>query len=385
MAYQYCLWILSLWHIYGKPCLCRMLYHAHFLNIHSGKSILTIMGGCCSLGDFDLLPLDLVDSIIGFLDVGTRCTARLVCRGLSRVASISLNTLKLPAEGLRPRRSFLQIHRRSAISFKHFPRATRVIVTRVPTTHGNFQGLAHPNIRDAITELKVMSHRWIELETGLPTVPHWIANCNIGPNRLCFTLPALPNLRSMTVLDYGFPKCLTFPSTLEELILEFCHADPNAHALTRLTKLTSLHMTNIKNPDRLFDAVKTLPALQRLDIECWEDGVLDLTKLAPLQLTHFDVHVDFALDLALIPLFDKLVHLGIMPLQAMPLVQGFRSVSRITTLKSLDISLVGGPPVRGAVLLAGLNGLSLTRLRRRRRITSVQPEEADSTEHQHTD
>ncbi len=289
--------------------------------------------------------MDSLETIVGSLDVRTLCTARLVCRSFSQLASGLLHTLKLPAKDLPERRSFLpRLLSSPAVGFSHFPKARRVTISGVKPDNGDFQRLTHPNVRAAVTDLEVIL-------------------CRVSGELKRFTLPTLSNLRSLTVPHYGASQCLTLPTTLQELSLEGCVACPSAEALMGLTNLTSLTVSVSAALDLSSHpschSLTVLSALQRLTISCRESSMPSVTMLT--QLTHLVwLPNDRGPGQSLLPFtaFQKLAHLGIgVHISSL----GFESISRITTLRSLDIASLSRA-FRGAGLLSVLGCLSLTSL-----------------------
>ncbi len=132
----------------------------------------------------------MLDKVLGFLDVWTLCTARLVCSRFCAAASNFITSIYLSATSI--------LHE-PGTNFNSFPNLARLSVSI--HRKNAFQVLARPAVRDAVTHLKLVQKQ-------VPFPP----------------LPPLPNLISLTVCDSGvergFCQGLLFPATLQELVLD---------------------------------------------------------------------------------------------------------------------------------------------------------------------
>ncbi len=188
--------------------------------------------------------------------------------------------------------------------------------------------LRHHVICDAITHLKVV---------------------NYEETTATFTLPALPNLRSMTVerefvegfVSWTHLHSLTLPLTLQELLLEE-HFVANADALNCLTRLTNLSLSITWDAQLPFMALTIFSALKRLKLTCRVSHMPSFSELT--QLTHFvwdpDVYGGEYIDSAPLTQLQSLVHLGVGRAWSLPGLQAtlewFKHIGGITTLKSLN-------------------------------------------------
>jgi hypothetical protein len=162
----------------------------------------------CSLGPFEYLPPELLETILGTLDVRTLCTARLVCTRFSVAASRFICSITLSAKDLRSRPN---------TNLDSFPKLSQV----TDVAERDYGVVAHPLVRDAATEVLLLLQP---------------AKCWSPLPRL----PPLPNLVSVTVPKYSRLQGLFFPQTLQELNLGPPVLCSDAHPLTRLTRLTGL-------------------------------------------------------------------------------------------------------------------------------------------------
>jgi hypothetical protein len=301
--------------------MCPQLSSSVVLDITDSLGVL-----CCRLGEFDPLPPELCELILSFLDVRTLCTARLVCRPFRQAASYELRSLKLSAEYLRSHPD---------VNFGNLPNVDRVAVSRVDCEAGDLDMLGHHVICDEITHLKVVNYK----ETPAT-----------------FTLPELPNLRSMTVerkLVKGIVSCthlrsLMLPLTLQELWLEE-HFVANADALNCLTRLTSLSLDITWDAQLPCVALTIFSALKKLKLTCIVPHMPSFGKLT--QLTHFvwdpQVYGGGNIDSAPLTQLQRLVHLGVRRVWNLPGVEAtlewFKHIGAVTTLKSLDIAGLTAP------------------------------------------
>jgi hypothetical protein len=78
----------------------------------AGRGTTERVFGSCSLRAFNAVPPDVVETILGCLDLRTLCTTRLVCKLFRTTASHFLHSLKLSPEDFRFRRK---------LNFSNFP------------------------------------------------------------------------------------------------------------------------------------------------------------------------------------------------------------------------------------------------------------------------
>jgi hypothetical protein len=274
---------------------------------------------CCRLGDFDSLPAELWETIIGFLDLRNLCTARLVSTFCRDEGARFLRSVKLEAEDVR---------RRPDLSLDKFPQLRRVALYGVEK---DFPLIAQSPFCKAVTHFTTSV--WpSQMPTGAP-------------------LPPLPNLTSLTVyhgaanaaVDYS----ALFPTTLEELLLEWRAACSMSAALQSLTKLTYLRAPVRYNTHDPFSTLLGLTTLRRLEIEGDEslfDFVTELPLLTHLRLRTMGVELEWNQNLDLGPFtrLQKLVHLGIALEAVVP--HQMSAIASIPCLKSLELSAWGMRP-----------------------------------------
>jgi hypothetical protein len=300
----------------------------------------------CSLGAFHPVPPEVVEAILGSLDLRTLCAARLVCKLFRASASQFLHSLKLSPKGLR-------LHR--ITNFSNFPKLRRV--TMLDVSEADFPLLACPAVGDAVTHMTLVLGRVsASLEMG-------------GAS-----MPPLPNLVSLTVLYNNVNNPFKIPLTVKELFLDNYVAYPNAVNLIALTRLTCLRVNLYLDRQNPFEGLTALATLQQLDIGGPKSLIPFLGKLTLLTHLHFRITAggpDLDPSLTFIPLtcLGKLVHLGIKSHDTSMSVQHVSEVSRtaeaLTLLKSLALGLVHGPA--GSLLdahavraLSRLTGLGLS-------------------------
>jgi hypothetical protein len=287
----------------------------------------------CSLGTFACLPAELLETILGFLDVRRLCTARLVSTAFCCAASRCLHQLKLLPKNL---------HNSPLISFDSFPKLTQVALENV--RGDDLPLLSPPPLRDAITHLSLNLARITPSEVT---------------EGLVVQLP--PNLRSLQNLSYNPSYSFQFPPTLEELLLPA--STVNMSAISGLTRLTRLHVNVGNETHNAAEALTTLTALQEL-VFGGELPVLPVVgKLTRLTHLRFEAS-GLRLELAPFIQLQKLVRLDIVWHMSEMTPQHFKTLGAITTLKSLHLSSV--PELQGAALetydlspLSGLTSLGL--------------------------
>jgi hypothetical protein len=170
---------------------------------------------CCSLGVLDSLPPELLETILGTLDVRHLCTARLVCTRFHVAASQFIHSITLSANHLR---------RHPETNLNSFPKLTRVMVVSDGKRKEDFAALTHPGVYNAVTHMDVKMYLHVH-------------------KKVLFVVPPLPNLVSMPVTMYGFDiSLLQFPLTLRELDLDDVVTVLEAEPITHLTRLTSLRI-----------------------------------------------------------------------------------------------------------------------------------------------
>jgi hypothetical protein len=296
----------------------------------------------CSLGRLHCFPPEILEMILGSLDVRTLCTARLVCKTLSSAASRCVRSIRVSAQYLREN---------PGTNFNSFPCLTQVAIPDVLLE--DLPVLAQPAISHAVTDvnLKLLESAPMR-EAPRPTLPH------------------LPNLRSMEIVRFGLDNDFCFPSTLQELFLWDTVSIRNGDPVLRLTGLTRLHVFVSDYGDELFEGLTTLTALQRLTVIGSED-ILHCMGALPL-LTHLDwsgsshrrLPGDPPVDLAPLTHLQNLVHLGIRLDGTSQLdLDHIRTIRQIASLRSLELSAKppGSPNLHKTLLkpLCRLTKLSL--------------------------
>jgi hypothetical protein len=291
----------------------------------AGRDITDRLFASCSLGAFDAVPPDVVETILGSLDLRTLCTTRLVCKLFRASASQFLHSLKLFPKDVR-------FHRKP--NFSNFPKLSGVSLLDVAEV--DFPLLAQPAVRDAVTHVRLV-----------------LGRVHPSQETVGAPMPPLPNLVSLTVLNSDMGKCVPFPLTLKELYLDertsYPHADVSA-----LTGLTRLHVNLFDDMRTLFDGLTAMTTLRHLEISGPKLLIPVLEKLT--QLTHLRFRIREGgqnVLLTRLTCLGKLLHLEIKSDdESMGLEQSNevdRIVRGITSLKSLSLGLRHG---RGSSLLS---------------------------------
>jgi hypothetical protein len=289
-------------HVHGEPEAClALLAVANRLAVRR------------SLGAFDLIPLEMLEKVIAFLDVRTLCTARLVCTSFLPVASSCVHTLTLSAGGMR---SFPET------IFSRFPKVMRVTICNVKLDD-DLPLLGRPHIRDAVTYM-VVAHA--------------------PSSAILLPLPEFRNLTSLAFVNHLPPNRFALPTTLKELVLDWPAPAPPADDLNRLTRLTSLRIAVIPivlhppgNPGTF------LSALHKLDITCHSlliPRVQEWTQLT--HLTWESLHVpgqSWFNDLSPFTHLQGLVYLGIKAVNFCADRDCFMGLTRMPALRSLDLMI----------------------------------------------
>jgi hypothetical protein len=102
----------------------------------------------CRLGTLELLPRELFETILGFLDARTLCTARLVCHRFYFAASQFVHALRLTGD-------HLQWLHETPPPFRNFPNVGRLTVSDIGEQ--DICALYHPDVVDAVTHLSIAS------------------------------------------------------------------------------------------------------------------------------------------------------------------------------------------------------------------------------------
>jgi hypothetical protein len=298
----------------------------------------------CSLGKLDCFPPELLETVLGSLDVRTLCTTRLVCKTLSTAASRCVRSIRVSPEYLRDHPD---------TTFDSFPCLDQVAITGILAE--DLPLLAQPAISHAVTDVEF---HLVEAPTRGYKYPR--------PN-----LPLLPNLRSMTIVRFDLDNDFYFPPSLQELLLQNSVCDRNGGPVLRLTGLTSLRLTVYDKNDspHPFRGLTSLSALQKLDIHGPASLFLCIGAL-PL-LTHLDwtcldlsgLNEGQPFDLAPLTRLHSLVHLGLTAFLDSWLTFGhIRTIGQMTSLRSLKLrgNDAGGSPGLDldATLLIPLSGLT---------------------------
>jgi hypothetical protein len=280
--------------------------------------------------------------ILGFLDVRTLCTARLVCTRFRVAASRLIHSIKLSAPDLRTRPD---------TNFNSFPKLQRVFIRgELPE---DCDLLALPGICDAVTHVEVF-------QRGVPAP----------------LLPPLPNLVSLDVrachIEQGFWHDSLFPITLQELKLNGAIPCADAERLTRLTRLTGLCICLPPDLHEPFEGVTALTTLREL-VVCGPPtqipylGKLTLLTRLSFLMTSFDPGLSPDLDLAPLTCLQNLMHLMVCsPYPPEQLTrQHLPNIGAIASLKSLHVRLQEGPLLAAldAAYLAPLSRLTALSLR----------------------
>jgi hypothetical protein len=274
----------------------------------------------CRLGKLEVLPEELLELMLSFLNVPSLCTARLVSKAFFKAASLSLRSLTLSTEDLRSR---------PLPGFNNVPKLARLTIR--PVEEGDNPMLAHPNICEAVTELNLVLpyKEGPGAQTAAPT-----------------PLPGLPNLRAITISGYSPYQCLPFPPTLRALVLHHPVAASRAEPVMRLTTLTSLHLSLLQVRPLAFTALEGLSGLQRLEIRCGHLVISSLGTRASLTHLVWAPDVDVwdrddggpECDLAPFTRLKKLVHLGFGASFSGLTPEHLALIGRITTIRSLDLA-----------------------------------------------
>ncbi len=276
-----------------------------------------------------MLPDDCLQLIVGALDMGTLCTARLVCKALCTEASRLLDSLHMHAEYLRehPETTFIR-----------FPKLSRVALEGIDEE--DYTMLSALSFRDSITEMKIfLSSR---------------ANAHANPRP---TMPLLPNLKALEVSAHGLAYNFLFPLALQRLD---CSAvtlyDPAP--VIRLTALTSLDITTAMTDGGTmgFEELTALSALQKLKITCNASLIPYLGGLSCLTylLWEYSCLVDEPFDLGPLTRLRRLVHLELGSMDLGP--ENIRTIGEMTSISSLVLQFCGFPAVDASF------GMPLSRL-----------------------
>jgi hypothetical protein len=267
----------------------------------------------------DCFPPEILEKVLGSLDMRTLCTARLICKTLSTAASRWVHTIRVSAEYLREHPD---------TSFSHFPCLAQVAIAGVLIE--DLPLLASPAVAHAVTDVE------IQLIDRPPS------DSSRGPRP---TLPHLPKVRSLEIRRFGIENDFYFPASLQELVLRDWVCSHNGDAVLRLTGLTNLNLTVHdrlwSRSDHSFEELTTLTALRKLQIGGLM-SILPCVAALPL-LTHLDWACQESgnappLDLAPLTRLPNLVHLGVNVYLEVGLTPGsIRSIGLLTGLRSLKL------------------------------------------------
>jgi hypothetical protein len=267
----------------------------------------------------DRFPPEILEKVLGSLDMRTLCTARLVCKTLSSAASRWVHSIRVSAEYLREHPD---------TNFGHFPCLAQVAIAGILIE--DLPLLALPAVANAVTDVDIQ------------LVDHPLSSSR-GPRP---TLPRFPNMRSMEIRRFELDNDFDFPPSLQKLVLEDWLCDRNGDAVLRLTGLTSLRLAvyDRQHSAHAFEGLTTLTGLRKLDIT----GPASMLPCmgALLLLTHLDwachPHRDSPdtqpIDLAPLTRLQDLVHLGVyMYLDSGLILDHVVTIGLMTSLRSLKL------------------------------------------------
>jgi hypothetical protein len=231
--------------------------------------------------------------------------------------------------------------------FQRFPMLTRTTILGVEEE--DLPLLARPAVCDTV----------IDLEMCLQPVEPWCPASSL-------TLPALPNLRALTVRGFSFDTVLPFPHTLQAVDLADPVASDHVDALTRLPDLTHLSFGSSCSDWSVAEPMEALPALtnlQSLEITCTSYHIPSLGTLTRLTFLSWRSHsqYDDSADLAPLTHLQSLLHLGIGPMNLKLWRAHFVAIGTLTTLQSLQL-LVHGPTLTASDAAPLTHLTELTRL-----------------------
>jgi hypothetical protein len=277
-------------------------------------------GVCCRLGQLACLPPELLEIVLGGLNVRTLCTARLVCSTFCNASSSFLQAVKLSVKDLRDPDTTLT----------NFPNLTQVTIgdPDEPLEEADFSLLVDRGVCGLVTHICISRKPTSEREPGprpiLPPLPNLMSMAGRLDSEDGFVLPpALQDLNMWKSYKYGCKLgCLDL--------------DP----VVRLTRLTSLVITLKHFVNTSFEAVTLLSALRRLNVRC-DTSLIPcvgaLTLLTHLEWICNDCVYCPSVDLLPITRLQGLVHLRLghelLELGSEPV----KTVAKITTLESLDL------------------------------------------------
>ncbi len=209
------------------------------------------------------LPEELLWTVLGFLDVRTLCTARLVCRQFRLSASDHLKALQLDCTDLEQR----------------------------PTSSlTGLSGLTHLEVSIHCRDrLPLLSHLGIA-----PLITHvrlgWECFWNEGSLETFSHISFLPMLRSLALPARACNYEL-LPLTLEELHLGF-PVEEDASSLTRLSGLTNLDIDLSKLAGQLLETLTSLRSLRSLTLRCGLSALGVLSRFTMLTGLAWNVDLD---------------------------------------------------------------------------------------------
>jgi hypothetical protein len=340
------------------------------------------------------LPLDLLWTIIGFLDMRSLCTARIVCRCFCQSASSHLKALQLDCAALEQHPTAI---------FTRFSGLTRLEVA--VHRESDLKLLAHPGIGPAVTHIKVwrfpprggqntddLAHLGL-----LPKLHSLLVN---GVESDLANIELLPNgLEELTINDpYPWPpdkglkdaSPLTQFSNLTSVRIGMAEGDgQSVRSLTSLRNLRSLCLGNFSAAGVLstFTMLTSLTWICDPRVDRWSifNDLSRLTQLSKLKVDagfHEVAHEDLACVAQLTELTCLIMCNSWLP----EWVPGSCPLSPLTRLASLGLyGLAGGVPLLASLNLEGLRSLKLGQvegdtsvLRRATGLTQLEFESYDS-------
>jgi hypothetical protein len=270
------------------------------------------------------LPEEMLWTILGYLDLRTLCTARIVCKRFRHVGAGNFKTLQLDCAGLR---------QNPKTDFTHFSGLTHLCVSL--ESDSSLPLLTQPGIAPLVTHVRLN-------QTSPGDQRH------AGGLAL---LALLPKLRSLSIPgDFG--HVIRFvPAGLEELILPTpIRRDADASALTRLSGLTSLvfhgNLHAAASPSLGLDKKPPLQAASNVPSNHGQGNQ------RPHQLTTFPSPSD------VLSTFTKLRSLIWFVSSSSGGGTGFHGLGQLTGLSQLKVSSPGEVGLEFMANIASLSGLT---------------------------
>ncbi len=212
------------------------------------------------------LPEEMLWRIMGYLDLQTLCTARLVCKLFRNSASGHLKALQIDSKDLEqaPPSGLTQLsgltHLAVSVSGK---RRLRV--------------LTHPRIAPLVTHVELHRACFEDMQGGIGGLSH---------------LVSLPNLSSLVMaLPVGSCEIVSLPVRLKELhIKHFVQKD--ASSLTRFSGLTKLRVDLLPGAEQSLETLTSLHSLRSLELSCGASALRTLSTFTMLTSLTWNVGFD---------------------------------------------------------------------------------------------